>query len=58
MQRRGRDEIAAMQHRLRATRLGVSDRRREMAAVIVGVGDDADFHRAGIVPNLQRQAIQ
>jgi hypothetical protein len=29
-----------------------------MVAMIVAVGDDADFHGGVILPNLQRQEIQ
>ena len=58
VQRRGRDQIAAVQHGFGAARLGVGNCGGEMAAVVVGIRDDADFHGAAIVPNLSRQELQ
>jgi hypothetical protein len=57
VQRRGRNQIATVQDDHSAARLGVGDRRREMAAVVVGVGDQADFHGGGIVSGLPLPGI-
>ena len=43
-QRGRRDHVAAVQHRFRAVRPGVLDRRAQDAPVVVGVGEDEDFH--------------
>jgi len=43
MQRGGRHQIAAVQHCLSAERFCFRDRRRERLAMVVAVGDNADF---------------
>ncbi len=46
----GRNQIAAMQHHLGAEAFCLGDGGGQQAAVVVRVGDEADFHVAEIVP--------